>query len=179
MKKTILGLAVSALFMVGAAQAETNPNDVSATLSVTGSVTANDSVCSVDLSDTSVNLNEDISTMVESGQKLNNSKTVVMNIKGDDNCKLSLEQGKLAYKFLGTADSVDGNALANTASGDVAAKGVGVGLYNDSDEVIKVNDTVTATTTGYSLKLGLVKLAGQTASVGSVQSALTIQIERL
>ncbi|CCJ77356.1 hypothetical protein BN135_2420 [Cronobacter muytjensii 530] len=56
---------------------------------------------------------------------------------------------------------------------------MGVGLYDISDEVIKVNDTVAATTNGYSLKLGLVKLAGQTASVGSVQSALTIQIERL
>lgn len=179
MKKTVLGLAVSALFMVGAAQATTNPNDVSATLSVTGAVTANDSYCSVDLSDTSVALNEYISTMVESGQKLTNSKTVVMNIKGDDNCRLSLAQGKLAYKFLGTADSVDGNTLANTASADVAAKGVGVGLYNYDDEVVKVNDTVAATTNGYSLKLGLVKLAGQEPTVGAVQGSLTVQIERL
>lgn len=180
MKKTVLGMAVSALFMVGAAQAEVNPNDVSATLSVTGTVTANESVCAVDLSDTTVVLSEDISTMVEAGQAPTNFKNVMIRTKGDSNCQAMLSQGKLAYKFLGTADSVDGSTLANSASVENAAKGVGIGLYNIDGTSLKINeDTVPATTTGYNLRLSLVKLTGQDASAGDVQGALTVQIERL
>ena len=180
MKKTVLGMAVSALFMVGAAHAEVNPNDVSATLSVTGTVTANESVCSVDLSDTTVALSEDISTMVEAGQTPSKFKNVVINTKGDKNCQSMINQGKLAYKFLGTADEVDGSTLANSASAETAAKGVGIGLYNMDGTSLKLNeDTVPATSTGYNLLLSLVKLTGQEASAGDVQGALTVQIERL
>ncbi|WP_426446865.1 fimbrial protein [Siccibacter colletis] len=180
MKKTVLGLAVSALFMVGAAQAEVNPNDVSATLSVTGTVTANESACVVDLSDATVALSEDISTMAQAGQAPTNYKEVRITTKGDTNCQAMMSQGKLAYKFLGTADSVDGSTLANSASAQSAAKGVGIGLYSVEGKSLKINeDIVPATTNGYNLRLSLVKLTGQEASAGDVQGALTVQIERL
>ncbi|NCH72322.1 fimbrial protein [Cronobacter dublinensis] len=180
MKKTILGLAISAMFMVGAVQAETNANDVSATLSVTGTVTANDSVCSVVLSDSTVALNGDVSSLVEAGQKPANAKSVIIRTQGDNNCTTLLSQGKLAYKFLGTADGVDGTTLANSASAESAAQGVGIGLYNMEGTSLKINeDTATATSTGYTLQLGLVKLSGSEPTAGDVQGSLTIQIERL
>ncbi|MEX5383639.1 fimbrial protein [Cronobacter muytjensii] len=180
MKKTILGLAISTLFMVGAAQATINPNDVSATLAVTGSVTATESTCSVTLSDASVNLTEDISTMVEAGQKPNTLKGVNLSVSGDNSCTDMLAQGKLGYKFIGTPDNVDGTTLANSASQETAAKGVGIGIYNMTGEAMSINeDTVTATTSAYTLQLGLVKLAGQVPTVGAVQGSLTVQIERL
>ncbi|EMN3919237.1 fimbrial protein [Citrobacter farmeri] len=180
MNKTILGLAVSALFVMGAAQAETNPNDVSATLTVSGTVTASQSVCTVSLEKSSIALSADVSNLVAQGVTNTAVDTVDLSITGDDQCADLVSQGKMAYKFLGTADAAAGTSLANTAAGEGAANGIGIALYDTLGQVLSINkDTMAASSTASHLGLGLVKLDGVEATAGSVQGALTIQIERL
>lgn len=184
MNKSFLGLAISTLFMVGAAQAEVNPNDVSATLNVTGSVTRQFS-CTVNLGASSVNLTGDVSTMSQQGDAgSSNIEIADITLSGDQECSTMAGEGKIAYKFLGTADAADGTSLANNDLSAGAASGVGIALYqvNDGNSVLKINqDTMLAAASPAitHLGLGLVKLNGQELKAGSVQGALTVQIERL
>lgn len=180
MKKTILGLAVSAMFVMGAAQAEVNPNDVSAELTVYGTVTPEVSACTVNLSQASINLNAEVASIPAQGTNKLLTDFVELNVTGSGDCSTLVSQGKMAYKFLGTADSADGTSLANVNVADGAATGVGIALYKETGEVLTINnDTLLATDTATKLGLGLVKLNGQQAVAGAVQGALTIQIERL
>ncbi|AKE60652.1 fimbrial protein [Citrobacter farmeri] len=180
MKKSILGLAVSALFVVGAAQAEINPNDVGATLIVSGAVTANQSACTVNLGQPSIALEADVSDLVLQGATTVPTHTVDMIINGDDQCKALISQGHMAYKFIGTADNAQGTSLANSLVGGNSASGIGVALYNTDGQILSINkDKLAASATPTHLGLGLVKLDGLEATAGSVQAALTIQIERL
>lgn len=183
MNKSFLGLAISTLFMVGAAQAEVNPNDVSATLSVTGSVTHEVS-CAVTLGSTVVDLQGDIATLPNQGSASTGAmKTVDLSLSGDEECNSMAAEGKIAYSFLGTADNADGISLANTDSSTSAAQGVGVALYNVKDNsIIKINQNqmIAEGSTGVNqLGLELVKLNNQEAKAGSVHGVMTIQIERL
>lgn len=180
MKKSILGLAVSALFVMGAAQASTNPDDVSATLTIAGTVTPTVSPCTVNLGQSSVDLSADISTLAVQGSSTTPTATVDLTVTGDAQCADLVSQGKVAYKFLGTADSSMGSILANSATGEGAAKGIGIALYDNAGQNLLINkDTMTATTGASHLGLAMVRLAGQEAAVGAVQGSLTIQIERL
>ncbi|WP_105632087.1 fimbrial protein [Cronobacter dublinensis] len=179
MKKTILGLAVSAMFMAGAVQAETNANDVSATLNITGTV-SKESSCTVNLSQSTVDLAGKLDTIVDQRKKNNpNMSTVSLNITGDSECETFMEQGKIAYKFIGTADNADGVSLANAATGASAATGVGINLYNSNGDIIDINSQLIATSGPTTLGLGLVSLVNQELTTGSVQGSLTIQLERL
>lgn len=180
MKKSLLGLAVSALFVVGAVHAETNPNDVSATLTVSGSVTASQSACTVNLNKSSIALSAEVSKLVAQGVAATPVDAVDLSITGDTQCSDLVAAGKMAYKFIGTADNALGTSLTNTATGDTAASGIGIALYDNAGKVVSINkDTIAATTTASHLGLGLVKLDGVEATAGSVQGSLTIQIERL
>ncbi|EOC1300510.1 fimbrial protein [Cronobacter dublinensis] len=180
MKKAILAAAVSTLFMMGAVHADTNANDVSASLSVTGSVT-NDYACAVTLSNSTVALDSDITTLgVQGVNNPPNMKNVEITLSGDSQCSDLIAQQKVAYKFVGTVDSADGNVLANTVESDAGAKGVGVGLYDKDGKTIAVNHgTLLANLESTQLGLSLVKLNGQDVSAGGVQSSVTIEIERL
>lgn len=185
MNKSFLGLAISTLFMVGAAHADVNPNDVSATLAVSGSVTHEFS-CSVKLGASVVNLQADIDKLATPSQTARNGiQTVEITLDGDQECTTMAEQGKIAYSFLGTADNATGTTLANTNVGADAAKGVGIALYNvaTGNPLFINQDTMVAiasnAATANRVGLDLVKLDGQEATAGSVQGALTIQINRL
>ncbi|EPE7079375.1 fimbrial protein [Cronobacter sakazakii] len=187
MKKSVLGLAVSALFMVGAAHAETNPNDVSATLSVTGTVVENiTDFCSVNLSTNSISLESNVDDLVNQGDatliNASDMKTVRLSIAGGSDCQDQVAQGKMAYKFTGAADNADGTVLANSNVSAGAATGVGIGLFTVGHTPIKINqDTIPATNTlgGDILTINMVKLNGQQAVAGDVTGSLTIEIERL
>lgn len=180
MKKSILGLAVSALFVVGAAQAGTNANDVSATLNVTGTVTNNDMGCAVNLAQSSVKLTGDVQTLPAQGADALPTQLVQLSVTGNEFCTDLAKNNKMAYKLLGTADNADGNAIANSDSGEGAASGVGIALYNVSGTQLDVNSGTLPVTDGItSLGLGLVKLTGQETVPGTVKGTLTIQIERL
>lgn len=185
MNKSLLGLAISTLFMVGAAHADVNPNDVSATLTVSGSVTHEFS-CSVKLGASVVNLQADIDKLATASQTARNGiQGVDISLAGDDECNTMAEQGKISYSFLGTADSATGTTLANTNVGADAAKGVGIAIYagGTGTPLVINQDTMIALPASASssnhLGLDLVKLDGQEATAGTVQGALTIQINRL
>lgn len=183
MNKSFLGLAISTLFMVGAAQADVNPNDVSATLSVTGTVT-HEVNCAVNVGSSVVNIQGDIAKLATQGATGTSSmQTVDLSLSGDEECNSMAAEGKIAFTFLGTADSADGTSLANTDSSTGAAQGVGIALYNVKDNsVIRINqDKMIAEGSSAVNQLGLdlVKLNNQEAKAGSVQGFMTIQIERL
>ncbi|ABP58772.1 MULTISPECIES: fimbrial protein [Enterobacteriaceae] len=182
MNKSFLGLAISTLFMVGAAHADVNPNDVSATLSVSGSVTHEFS-CSVKLGSSVVTLQGDIDKLPTPSQTARNGiQTVEISLAGDEECTTMAGQGKIAYSFLGAADNATGTTLANTNVGTDGAKGVGIALYSATGAPLVINqDTMIAAAAPAVNHLGLdlVKLDGQEATAGAVQGALTIQINRL
>ncbi len=183
MKKSFLGLAISTLVMVGAAQAEVSPNDVSATLTVTGSVT-HQYACMVNLSKPTVNVSDNVDSLTAQGANgLSNAsiQTVEISLSGDQECSDNAREQKIAYKFLGIADSGDGTSLANNAGVD-GATGVGIALYDLEGNIVKVNqDTMLAKPDSNvsQLLLGVVKLNNQTAKAGSINGSLTVQIERL
>jgi type 1 fimbria pilin len=176
-KKSILAMAVSAMFMVSAAQAETNPNDVSAVLTVSGTVTESQN-CAVQLSQSSVALDADVTTLQAQGATNSQVSGVSLSIDG---CSALVTKGQLAFKFIGTADDALGTSLANSSTGEGAASGIGIALYDVIGNVVNINsDTMTVNANNVNkLGLGLVKLDGQEATAGSVQGSLTIQVERL
>lgn len=186
MKKSILGLAVSALLMVGAAHAGTNPNDVSATLSISGTVVPNDQqICTVVADQSSISLSSEVKNMPAQGSSATTGSVPLhlslMNSVGAD-CLNDAAAGKIAYKFVGTADDADGSVIANTNTAEDAAKGVGVGVFDATMAPLKVNqDTILAngTPTGNIVLLQMVKLNGQEVVAGNLQSSLTIDIEHL
>lgn len=183
MKKSLLGLAVSALFAVGVAHAETNANDVSATLSVTGTVVQDiTQVCTVTLDKSAVSLNSDVDNLVNQGDNATtaNVQLVNLSITGGNQCQDQVTAGKMAYKFIGTNDNADGTVLANLDASEAGAQGVGVGIFDSAMKPLRVNqDTMAATTGNDSIALELVKLNGKTAVAGNVLGSVTIQIERL
>jgi len=184
MNKSLLGLAISALFMMGAAHAEVNPNDVSATLSVTGSVTHQVN-CAVKISSSVVNLSADIETMAKQGAAGSQDiQTVEISLGGDEECQTKAGAGEIAYSFQGTADSADKTSIANTDLSANAATGVGIALYDVKNDkrVIKINqDTmaINSSNTVDHLGLALVKLNNQEVKAGSVNGSVTIQIEHI
>lgn len=179
MKKSILGLAVSAMFAFGAAQAATN--DISSTLNISGNVTNSDTGCTVILNNNTVDISGDITTLATQGAPATPAKLVNMAITGGTVCNNLAEQNHIAYKLVGTADDADGNVLANSFTGEGAASGVGIGLYDQEGNVVAINSGAIAVHTPLSTPLGLalVKLTGQEQVSGTVQGSLTIQIERL
>ncbi|MNZ45996.1 Fimbrial protein [compost metagenome] len=184
MNKSFLGLAISTLFMVGAAQADVNPNDVSATLSVTGSVT-HEVNCAVNVGRSVVDLQSDIAKLAKQGDtgNISSMQTVELSLSGDEECDSMAREGKITYSFHGTADSADGTSLANTDLSVGAAQGVGIALYNVNDHsILKINQDKMIAQQSFSvnqLGLDLVKLNNQEVKAGSVQGSVTIQIERL
>ncbi|EPN9528783.1 fimbrial protein [Cronobacter malonaticus] len=181
MKKTILSLAVSALFMAGAVHADTNPNDVSATLSVTGTVVEDVAdACTVTTDKPSVTLSSDVNNLINQGADATSFASVQLNIVGA-NCASKVEAGTMAYKFTGITDNADGTVLANSDNSTTAAKGVGVGIFDAANKPVKVNSTdhIIASTSGNYIGLQMVKLTGQNAEAGNVTSSVTIEIERL
>lgn len=183
MKKSILGLAVSALFVVGAAHADTNPNDVPATLSVTGTVVADVAdACVVTPDKTSIALSDtDIADLPNQGDDANSVSLVKLNVTGAADCASKVADGTMAFKFTGATDNADGTSLANTDTSVQGAKGVGVGIFTEDRKPLKVNsaDSVAATIDGTNIGLALVKLNGETVQAGNVTSSVTIEIERL
>ncbi|AZP31688.1 fimbrial protein [Cronobacter sakazakii] len=182
MKFSLSGLIFSALFIAVAAQAETNTNDASATLSITGNAFANEeALCVIHTTTSSVNLSGDVSNLIKQGDTADHLAFVPVRVTGNDACNSLLEQGRLAYRFMGTADSVKGTALANSSTGENAASGVAIGLFDYKGNPISINDTtITAShAAGQGVGFQVVKLDNQTVTAGKVHGELTIDIERL
>lgn len=170
MNKTLLSLAFASLFMVGAAQAA----DHSAVVDISGSLTGDHSECTVQTDLSSVDLSGEIADIPQQGVFINDIATKLNYTveSTGESC-----YNRVAMQFHGVTDAT-GKVLANTDTGETAAKGVGIGLYDMYQDPLDINSQITAHTQG-SLYLQMVKLDGQTPVVGTVNGALTIDIVRL
>ncbi|MBL5900521.1 type 1 fimbrial protein [Lelliottia amnigena] len=170
MNKTLLSLAFASLFMVGAAQAA----DHSAVVDINGSLTGDHSECTVQTDLSSVDLSGEIADIPQQGVFINDIATKLNYTveSTGESC-----YNRVAMQFHGVTDAT-GKVLANTDTGETAAKGVGIGLYDMYQDPLDINSQITAHTQG-SLYLQMVKLDGQTPVVGTVNGALTIDIVRL
>ena len=185
MKKSIIGMFVSAMFVMGTAHAA----DASAVVSITGTVVQDiDDACTVIPSTNVINLTSDINVLPTQGSNSTNfvpgAETLSLTVAGAGNCLDKVAEGRISYKFVGEADASLGTVLANTATGDNAAQNIGVGIYDQAFHTIQVNSTLVPAKKdeATSVTLQLVKLAGSEDMVykaGAVNAGVTIEIERL
>lgn len=173
MNKTLLSLTFASLFMVGAAQA----SDHSAVVDINGSLTGDHSECTVQTDLSSVDLSGEIVDLPQQGVFINDIATKLNYTveSTGESC-----YGRVALQFHGVADPT-GTVLANTDTGETAAKGVGIELFDSARNLntpLNINSQIIPHFPD-SLYLQLVKLDGQTPVVGTVNGALTIDIVRL
>jgi len=88
---------------------------------------------------------------------------------------------KVTIELHGDVDSAQGTVLANTETGESAAKAVGVGVYDaDRKSLSPVTGRITPTASVTTFNLALVKLAGaEAATAGAVHTSLTLDVVRL
>lgn len=175
MKKLALIIAISSVLTSAVAIAA---NDIPAVLDISGSVQDCTSGCAVELSRSLVHLaSQDVAALPEQGQPLSDaiSRDAVSAFLTGDNCK------GIALNFMGTVAG-DGSALSNADEGSAAATGVGIGVYDASGEIITPNVSARYIMQGvnsYPFHLAMVKLKNQEPTPGSVQSSVTVQIDRM
>ena len=182
MKTRISVLAISSFLFMGAAYAE----DAPAVVTVTANITQRNTACQVTLNKTSINLIADANNMITQGDKATSVAPFsmsVMGVEGNNTCGRRIYDGKIAVRFVGTHDSVEGNVFANKANGDDAATGIGIALYKSNNEPVDINQpyhfTMKANVVTEFFGLQLVKLNGQSVTQGAVTGDITAQIERL
>ncbi|EKK5270742.1 fimbrial protein [Cronobacter dublinensis] len=178
MKKALLGFALSAFLINGAAYAETS-NDTSATIAINGFLQQSTSSCVVKLSESSVSILDETDKLIKQGENATAEKLIHVSIMGEDECAQLVADGKIAYKFKGTADDADGTVLANALTDSTAASGVGIGIFDEDHKPITVNTGTLLAKADTIFGLQLVALNGKEVAYGNVNSMLTVQIERL
>lgn len=176
MKKTIIGLALAGLFTVSAAQA----TDHSATLDISGTVTADTLECTV-YTQASVTLTGKADEMINPGMNATSPTNVPFTIGSNDPSNPNACVGKIAIQLHGTADSAYDDVLANDDVSEMGAKGVAIGVYDGINNTpLPINGSqLTPGTPSGSFGLQLVALNGQTVTAGNVHSAITLDIVRL
>lgn len=183
-----LNLALTALLTASIAPAIAATQDVSATLNIAGVINSDiEDHCVITLDQSVINLTSSSNNLINQGENATSPERLVVTVQSlNENftqCDKDIYNGKIAIKFTGTHDNADGTAFANTATGENAAAGVGIGLFNynntpiDSREIYKIRD-LSNDSVNY-LGLQLVKLTGQTVKTGAVAGNITFQIERL
>ncbi|MDT3667275.1 fimbrial protein [Cronobacter dublinensis] len=178
MKKALLGLAMSALFINGMAYAEIS-NDTSATISITGTLEQASASCTVMLSESSVSILDNTDTLIKQGENATNPKLIHASVQGTDECAQLVADGKIAYKFKGTADDADGTALANALTDGTAATGVGIGIFDENNNPVEVNTGTILAKADTTFGLQMVELNGRNGVAGNINATVTVQIERL
>ncbi|EKK5267358.1 fimbrial protein [Cronobacter dublinensis] len=178
MKKALLGLAMSALFINGMAYAEIS-NDTSATISITGTLEQASASCTVMLSESSVSILDNTDTIIKQGENATNPTLIHASVQGTDECAQLVADGKIAYKFKGTADDADGNVLANALTDGTAATGVGIGIFDENNNPVEVNTGTILAKEDTTFGLQMVELNGRNGVAGNINATVTVQIERL
>ena len=176
MKKTFIAFTFSSLFMACAAQA----TDHSAGVDINGMIAKGYSGCTVTVGSPYLTVDGDIDDLPAQGAsatKLTNLDYSVIPTTGEVNYCF----GKVALQLRGVVDTADGTTLAYTLTGEGAAQGVGIALYNpNTKQPYDVNNTqLEATSGGGKIGLQMVKLNGQTPVEGDLKTVLTIDIVRL
>ncbi len=180
MKSNIFKTALLMLWLASGASFAAG-NDTPATLTIGGEVADYVHSCKLTLHKASVDLTGNtLDLQNQDTQKAYNPQVVTMSVDGGYSCSVAMAQNKVALRYSATADNGMGISIANAATGETAAKGVGIGLYNSAGNLINVSDNSTIVTLPeQSIGLQLVKLNGQTPTSGSVQGTLTIQIDTM
>ena len=191
MKRLAIALLVSSAFMGVANTAMAD--DVGHGISIYARLESAKSGCTVLMSKYVLNLMHEDRYLPVQGTQINKQSAddhVYVQL-GGENCDANEGYKNIGLKFLGTADNSDGTTLANTDASSSAAQGIGVQLSDMSNKIIKPNVTIarfpiadnsgTATdkTASFPLYFSLVQLNNQQATAGSIQTNLTVQIERL
>lgn len=174
MKKLRSALFTTLIMAAGVTQA----TDIPATLSITGNATNAEAACAININPATISLQSEVDKLVIQGSKNIANKSVNVSVSGNSECYEMLLQNKIAYRFLGTADDVEGSVLANTDTSPEAAKNVGIGLFRKDGDIINLKDIMPATGSDY-IGLEMVSLKRGEATKGNVNSTLTIQVERL
>ena len=175
MKKLFPISLISAFFVLGVAQA----SDIPATLSISGSATNMLAGCTVNINPSTISLESiPLNAMPWQGGNTIPRNPVNVSISGSSECYALALANRLAYRFVGTPDAVEGPVLANTDTSTQAAAGVGIGLYDMHGKFLSIKDTVPVANLER-MSMQVVSLKGQRATEGSVTGTLTIQLERL
>ncbi|EKK4013104.1 type 1 fimbrial protein [Cronobacter sakazakii] len=189
-KRKIAGLAINLFIFAGAAQANLESQDVSASLFITGKLSDPHQACRVSLSQESLSFSVNASQLVSQGDNATEPQVVSLFINGADRdgaCEELVSEGHIAIKFTGEADNAEGTTLANQyPSSENAASGVGIGFFAEDSTPVVINNgllKVSKVTLSHLGKVNFgvqpVKLANQNVKTGEVSGAVTIQIERL
>lgn len=155
--------------------------DLPATLNINGTAFDSEAGCTVSLGRPAMELGQyDAEHLPYQGHyKSDVSGNVNMVQLSGDNCKSN--SGKtIAIRFIGEADSVEGNSFVNNHTGSDAAQGIAVGIYGYADSVITPNTSqVLAFNNEFMFSSGMVKLRNSVISPGSVESKITVEVDRL
>lgn len=179
MKKNIVCLMVSGLFLASTGLAFADSTDTPATLSISGAVKDAGFSCAVNMSESSVSIIENPDSLIKQGDNATSPKAIHLSVAGEERCATLVSEGKIAYKVLGTADNADGTALANDLTDETAAKGVGIGIFDANNKPVSVNIGRLSATEDTVFGLQMVQLTNQQAVAGNINATASVQIERL
>ncbi|EOV9673186.1 fimbrial protein [Cronobacter turicensis] len=183
MKLLSSGVMISSLFMATGTYAEVTAPDTPATITISGTTTSDqEAMCTLTAGVNTLQLHGNADTLIEEGDIADNTLFVPFFVRGNVQCDNLIEQGQLSYRFLGAADDSQGKALANASTGENAASGVAIGLFDREGSPISINApaiTLTKSILDPGVGFQIVKLKDRTVTPGSVHGVLTIEIERL
>lgn len=174
-QRLLTGLALAMLVSAGPVMA----TDHSAVVDINGTLTSEGFSCSVMPSESSVSLLELPETLIKQGDNATAPVTVHVSVEGSEKCSTLVDDGKIVFRFSGIADNVDGTALANSLTDETAAKGVAIGIFDGDNKPVSVNTGKLPAKTDTVFGLQMVQLKGQEAVGGNINTAVTIEIERL
>src|SRR5690606_22525109 len=140
--KSVLCAMIPALFMMSAAHAEPEDSVMSSTnITVDGAITSGDGSCAVAMSKSSISLLAHKTTIVPQSKPKSDSfnANLSVSLSGDDICNQRIQEDKIAVWLTGPADEVAVSVFSNTATGENAAKDVGVGLLLRNRSRIVIN----------------------------------------
>lgn len=191
MKKLALMMTLGAALIAGSLPA--HAKDLGHGMLILGRLEAAPSGCTVLMSKYMLTLQHGEEELPQQGSMINTfgADDHVYIQLGGKNCDAEEGYKNIGLKFLGTADSVEGNTLANVDTGSAAAQGVSVQLSDMYSNIIIPNTTIATfpsanesgdpshLTATFPLYFSLVNLKGQEATPGNIQTNLTVQIERL
>ncbi|MFW0826043.1 fimbrial protein [Cronobacter dublinensis] len=191
MKKMALTLALGATLITGSVPVQAQ--DLGHDMVIYGRLQTAASGCTVLMSKYVLTLHHENKSLPVQGSDINpfNADDHVYVQLGGKKCDADEGYKNIGLKFLGTADTIEGNTLANTDTSSTAAQGIGIQLTDFEHNLIKPNVTVatfpganksgeaTNLTASFPLYLSLVSLKGHESTQGNVSTNLTVQIERL
>ena len=185
MKRIALALLLSGVYVN-----HVMADDASAVVTVKGDVTKKTGACGVTLNKSALELGSydmnHIPSATTNPLPIHDytSKAVLVHatISGDG-CNFRYDTDS-NYKYMelritGTASTTDNTVLANIQTGEQAAVGYGVGVYDDNGNKLALNDNFRFGNQNVYFYMGMVAMPNTGKKSGNVQAMATFSIERL